>query len=61
MIVMGVNSWEFEIPERGLVIQALKFADQVKAAGIGQLRNFYLAHEQKLLWCTWDTENLEGL
>jgi len=61
MIIMGTNTWEIDIPEKILVIQALRFGDQVKEAGIAQLRNFYLAYEKNLLWCTWDTENLEEL
>ena len=61
MIVMGVNTWDFDAPERGLVIQALLYADQVKESGIAKLRNFYLAHDQKLLWCTWDTDDFDGL
>ena len=61
MIIMGVNTWDVEIKEKILVIQALRFADQVKEAGIAQLRNFYLAYDQNLLWCTWDVQDPQGL
>lgn len=58
---MGTNRWEIDIPKDMLVKQALNFADEVKSKGIAELREFYLAHDQKLLWCTWETDNLQGL
>ena len=58
---MGTNSWEIDIPKKPLVIQALKFAEAVKSQGIAELREAYIAHNQKLMWCTWETENLEAL
>jgi hypothetical protein len=61
MIVMGTNTWEIDIPKDFLVMQALEFADDVKSQGIAELCNFLMAHDQKILWCTWDTENLEAL
>ncbi|UCD42473.1 MAG: hypothetical protein JSV69_02360 [Chloroflexota bacterium] len=61
MFVMGTNRWEIDIPKDMLVKQALNFADEVKSKGIAELREFYLAHDQKLLWCTWETDNLQGL
>jgi hypothetical protein len=61
MLVMGTNTWEIDMPKDMLVIQALKFAEDVKSQGIAELRDFVLAHEQKLLWCTWETENLDAL
>jgi hypothetical protein len=33
----------------------------VKVQGIAELRDACIAPEQKLLWCTWETEDLEGL
>jgi hypothetical protein len=44
-------------PKDILVKQALDFAEDVKSKGIAELREFYLAHDQKLLWCTWETDN----
>jgi hypothetical protein len=61
MIVMGTNHWEAEIPKDMLVTQALKFAQEVKTNGIAELRDFLMAHERKVLWCTWETENPEAL
>ena len=61
MFIMGTNNWEIDMPKDMLVKQALEFADDVKSKGIAELKEFYLAHDQKLLWCTWKTENLEAL
>ena len=61
MYVMGTNSWEFDVPTKGLVKMALKFAEDVKAQGIAELRDACIAPDEKLLWCTWETENLEAL
>jgi hypothetical protein len=58
---MGTNTWEIDIPKDMLVMQALKFAEGVKSQGIAELREFLLAYDQNLLWCTWDTDNLPGL
>ena len=58
---MGTNSWEKDIPKEPLVKQALKFADTVKSQGIAELREAYISPDQKLMWCTWETENLEAL
>ena len=61
MIIMGTNTWEIDIPKDVLVMQALKFSEGVKSQGIAELREFLLAYDQKLLWCTWETDNLPGL
>ena len=61
MYVMGTNSWEFDVPTKGLIKMALKFSEEVKAQGIAELRDACIAPDQKLLWCTWETENLEAL
>jgi hypothetical protein len=58
---MGTNTWEIDIPKDMLVMQALKFSEGVKSQGIAELREFLLAYDQKLLWCTWETDNLPGL
>ncbi|MFC1711947.1 hypothetical protein ACFLZ1_05220 [Patescibacteria group bacterium] len=61
MLVMGINSWERDIPKEPLVMQALKFAEDVKSQGIAELRGAWIAYDQKLMWCSWETKNLEGL
>ena len=61
MYVMGTNTWDFDVPTKGLVRMALKFAEDVKAQGIAELRDACIDPDEKLLWCTWETENLEGL
>ena len=58
---MGFNRWDFDTPTDFLTRQALKFAEEVQAAGIAQLREASLAPDRKLMWCSWDTDNLEAL
>ena len=61
MLIMGTNRWEIDIPKDMLTMQALSFAEDVKSQGIAELQEFLLAHEQKLLWCTWETDDLTAL
>jgi hypothetical protein len=61
MFVLGTNTWEVNIPKEFLIKSALKFAEGVKAQGIAELQNFWLAYDERLLWCSWKTDNLEGL
>jgi hypothetical protein len=61
MNIMGTNTWEMDIPTDMLVRNALDFAEEVKAQGIAELRDACVAPDQKLLWCTWETEDLEAL
>lgn len=61
MYVMGTNSWEFEVPTKGLIKMALKFSEDVKAQGIAELRDACIAPDEKLLWCTWETEDFDAL
>jgi hypothetical protein len=61
MKVMGTNTWEADMPKKPLVHQALKFADMVKEQGIAELQEAYISADEKLMWCTWETENLEAL
>ncbi len=61
MLVMGTNRWESDIPKDILTKQALNFAEGVKSQGIAELQDFLLAHEEKLLWCTWETGDLTAL
>jgi hypothetical protein len=49
------------MPKDILVTQALKFAEDVKSKGIAELRDFLMATDQKVLWCTWEIENLKAL
>jgi hypothetical protein len=58
---MGTNRWELDAPKDFLVQKALEFAEAVKAEGIAQLRDACIAQDQKLMWCTWDTNNIEAL
>ena len=61
MYVMGTNRWERDMPKDVLIMQSLKFAEDVKSKGIAELRDFYIAHDQKVLWCTWETDNPDAL
>jgi len=61
MLIMGTNRWEIDILKDLLTMQALSFAEDVKSQGIAELQEFLLAHEQKLLWCTWETDDLTAL
>ena len=61
MLILGVNTWESDMPKEILVKQALRFAEAVKNQGIAELQDFWLAHDRKLLWCTWKTEKLKAL
>lgn len=61
MQVMGTNTWEFDAPRDFLVQKALEFADAVKEQGIARLREASIAHDQKLMWCSWDVDDFEGL
>ena len=61
MLVMGTNTWERDMPKKALIFQALKWSEGVKAKGIAELRGAYIANDQKLMWCWWETENIEAL
>ncbi|NIO21280.1 MAG: hypothetical protein GTN76_11230 [Candidatus Aenigmarchaeota archaeon] len=61
MIVMGTNTWERDIPKEFLITQALKFAEDVKSKGVAKLLGAWIENDKKLMWCSWKTENLEGL
>ena len=61
MIIMGTNTWEFDIRTKPLIYQALKFSDAVKDQGIATLIGAWIAPEKKLMWCMWETENLPAL
>ena len=61
MLVMGTNRWEIDIPKDMLVNQSLQFAEDVNSAAGDQVKPFHLIFDKKLLWCTWETDNLGGL
>jgi len=61
MQIMGTNTWEAEIPEAELVKRALRFAEEVRVQDIAELRDAWIAPDEKRLWCTWHTEDLEAL
>ena len=61
MIIMGTNRWESDIPKELLAKLALRFAEEVKSQGIAELIDFYMTHDQRLLWCTWKTDDLKAL
>lgn len=61
MLIMGTNSWEGDFPKKALLKQSLKFAEAVKSQGIAELRDAWIAHDQKLLWCTWETKDVKAL
>jgi hypothetical protein len=61
MQIMGTNKWSIDAPNDLLVREALKFAEGLKAEGIAQLRDACIAKDENLMWCTWDTDNLDAL
>jgi hypothetical protein len=61
MQVMGTNRWDSDVNPQLLVTQALKFADAVKAQGIAELHGAWIGEDEKLMWCTWDTEDVVAL
>ncbi|MCP3975688.1 MAG: hypothetical protein GY720_14480 [bacterium] len=61
MQVMGTNSWAFDVDPQMLITQALAFADMVREQGIAELHGAWIAEDEKLMWCTWDTNDLAAL
>jgi hypothetical protein len=61
MQVMGENRWSFEVDPHVMVAQALQFAEQVKEQGIAELHGAWIAEDEGLMWCSWDTEDLAAL
>ena len=39
----------------------VKFAETMKARGIARLRGAWIASDQNLMWCLWDTKDVEAL
>lgn len=61
MQVMGTNRWEFDVDPQLLVDQSLAFSEMVKAQGIAELHGAWIAEDERVLWCTWDTEDFDAL
>ena len=61
MQVMGTNRWSFDVDSQILVRQALAFADSVKEQGIAELHGAWIAEDERLMWCTWDTDDVGAL
>ena len=61
MKVIGTNTWKIDIPRKAIEVQSLRFADMVKEQGIAELQDAWISPKRKLLWCTWETDNLEAL
>ena len=61
MLVMGSNSWKNDTPTKAWIALSLKWAEGVKSKGIAELRGAWIDGDKKLLWCYWETENLEAL
>ncbi|MBD3232245.1 MAG: hypothetical protein GF315_00825 [candidate division Zixibacteria bacterium] len=58
---MGTNSWEMDVPEDMMVEQALEFSEMLRSQGIAELQGFWIANDKRLLWCSWETDNLNAL
>lgn len=61
MQIMGTNRWDFDADPQFLTKQALKFADMVKEKGIAELHGAWLAENENLMWCSWDTNDVAAL
>ncbi len=61
MQVMGTNRWEMDADPQFLIQKALEFSAMVKDRGIAELHGAWLAEDEKLMWCSWDTEEFSAL
>jgi hypothetical protein len=61
MNVIGTNTWEADMDKEVLKKMSLAFADRVKAQGIARLLDAWMSPDKKILWCSWETDNLEAL
>jgi hypothetical protein len=59
--VIGTNTWEADIDREVLKKLSLAFANGVRAQGIARLLDAWMSPDKKMLWCTWETEDLEAL
>lgn len=49
------------MPKQALVGVSLKWADDVKAKVIAELRCAWIDMDKKLPWCYWETDDLDAL
>ncbi len=61
MFIMGVNTWKIDMPKKALIFRSLQFADAMQAQGIAEFQEAFIAHDQKQLWYTCKTENIDAL
>ena len=61
MLVMGFNRWEKEGQKKALILQSLKWSEDLKSRGIAELRGAWISGDKKVMWCYWETEKLEAL
>ena len=61
MQVMGTNRWSFDADADFLMKSALDFSKMVEQKGIAELHGAWLAEDEKLMWCSWDTDDLGAL
>jgi hypothetical protein len=61
MQIMGTNRWDRDMDPRMLVARALEFADMVKQQGIAELHGAWIAEDERLMWCSWDTDDVPAL
>ena len=61
MQVMGINTWAVDFDRETLVTQALAFADAVREQGIAELHGAWIAEDERLMWCSWDTDDFDAL
>jgi hypothetical protein len=61
MQIMGTNRWDFDADPGFLVTKALDYADMVREQGIAELRGAWIAEDENLMWCVWDTDDLPAL
>ena len=61
MQVMGTNRWTFDVDLQVLMARALEFSALMAERGIAELHGAWIAEEDKLMWCSWDTDDLDAL
>lgn len=61
MKVIGTNTWSFDAPKEIIKTQSLKFAETLNENGIAELQDAWISPTKNLLWCSWETDNLEAL
>jgi hypothetical protein len=61
MNVIGTNTWEADADKEMIKKMSLIFADGLKAQGIARLLDAWISPDKNMLWCSWETDNLEAL